>query len=92
MAQNLKRTFVFNSGIIPFGLLRPCKEYAPNAKTRTDGVFEAVREMFKIAGGRNLPPTLTHLYDFHNTALRTRKRNPRTRRKPSKISSAGSKG
>ena len=36
--QNLKRTFIFNSGIRPLGLLRSCKEYALNDKTRIDGV------------------------------------------------------
>ena len=36
--QNLKRTFILNSGIRPLGLLRSCKEYALNDKTRIDGV------------------------------------------------------
>ena len=38
VSQNLKRTFIFNSGIRPLGLLRSCKEYALNDKTRIDGV------------------------------------------------------
>jgi type III restriction enzyme len=32
MAQNLKRTLVFNNGIMPLGLLRSCMEYALNSR------------------------------------------------------------
>ena len=54
MAQNLKRTLVFNNGIMPLGLLRDCMEYALNDNTRIEGVFQAVKVKFKVAGGREM--------------------------------------
>jgi type III restriction enzyme len=69
MAQNLKRTLVFNNGIMPLGLLRSCMEYALNDNTKIDGVFQAVREKFKVAGGRELLATVTPIYDFRNTCV-----------------------
>jgi type III restriction enzyme len=69
MAQNLKRTLVFNNGIMPLGLLRSCMEYALNDNTKIDGVFQAVREKFKVAGGRQMLATVTRIYDFRNTRV-----------------------
>jgi len=69
MAQNLKRTLVFNNGIMPLGLLRDCMEYALNDNTRIDGVFQAVKAKFKVAGGRDMLATLTRIYDFRNTRI-----------------------
>ena len=59
MAQNLRRTLVFNNGIMPLGLLRSCMEYALNDNTKIDGVFQAVKEKFRVAGGRDLLTTVT---------------------------------
>jgi type III restriction enzyme len=69
MAQNLKRTLVFNNGIMPLGLLRDCMEYALNDNTKIEGVFEAVKAKFKVAGGRDLLATVVRLYDFRNTRV-----------------------
>jgi type III restriction enzyme len=69
MAQNLKRTLVFNNGIMPLGLLRSCMEYALNDNTKIDGVFQAVKEKFKVAGGRDLLAAVTRIYDFRNTRV-----------------------
>ena len=59
MAQNLKRTLVFNNGIMPLGLLRDCMEYALNEKTDIEGVFQAVKAKFKVAGGREMLATVS---------------------------------
>jgi type III restriction enzyme len=69
MAQKLKSTLVFNNGIMPLGLLRDCMEYALNDNTKIDGVFQAVREKFKVAGGRELLATITRIYVFRNTRV-----------------------
>jgi type III restriction enzyme len=69
MAQNLKKTLVFNNGIMPLGLLRSCMEYALNDNTKIDGVFQTVKEKFKVAGGRDLLATVTRIYDFRNTRV-----------------------
>lgn len=69
VAKNLKRTLVFNNGIIPLGLLRSCMEYALNDNTKLEGVFEAVKGKFKVAGGRELLATVTRIYDFRNTRV-----------------------
>jgi len=69
MVQNLKRTLVFNNGIMPLGLLRDCMEYALNDNTKIDGVFRAVKEKFKVAGGRDLLATVIRIYDFRNTRV-----------------------
>jgi type III restriction enzyme len=69
MAQNLKRTLVFNNGIMPLGLLRDCMEYALNDNTKIEGVFEAVKVKLKVAGGRELLATVTRIYDFRNTRV-----------------------
>ena len=67
MAQNLKRTLIFNNGISPLGLLRSCLEYALNDNTRIEGVFDAIRNKFKVAGGRDLLAIVTEINDFRNT-------------------------
>lgn len=69
MAKNLKRTLVFNNGIMPLGLLRDCMEYALNDNTRIDGVFQIIKAKFKVAGGRELLATVTRIYDFRNTRV-----------------------
>ena len=69
MAQNLKRTLVFNNGIMPLGLLRSSMEYALDDNTRIEGVFQAVKAKFKVAGGREMLATVTRIYDFRNTRV-----------------------
>ena len=67
MAQNLKRTLVFKNGLSPLGLLRSCLDYALNEPAKLTGVFEAVREKFKITGARDLLAQVTAVNDFRNT-------------------------
>jgi len=67
MAQNLKRTLVFKNGISPLGLLRGCLDYALNDNTRIGGVFDAIRNRFKVQGGRDLLATVTDINNFRNT-------------------------
>ena len=69
MAQNLKKTLVFTNGIMPLGLLRSCMEYALNDNTKIEGVFQAVKTKFKVAGGREFLATVTRIYDFRNTRV-----------------------
>jgi type III restriction enzyme len=69
IAQNLKRTLVFNNGIMPLGLLRDCMEYALNDNTRIEGVFQAVKSKFKVAGGRDMLAKIIRIYDFRNTRV-----------------------
>ncbi|MGA8185452.1 MAG: DEAD/DEAH box helicase family protein [Terriglobia bacterium] len=67
MAQNLKKTLVFESGISPIGLLRSCLDFALNDHTRLPGVFTAIREQFRFQGARKLLHTINRINDFRNT-------------------------
>lgn len=69
MARNLKKTLIYGNGISPIGLLRSCFDFALNDKTRIDGVFAAVREAFRITGGRQLLSDIKRVYDFRNTRI-----------------------
>ena len=44
-------------------------EYALNDNTKVDGVFQVVKEKFKVAGGRDLLATVKRIYDFRNTRV-----------------------
>lgn len=67
MAQNLKRTLVFNNGLSLIGLLRSCLDYALNDTTKIGGVFEALHTHLRFQGGRKLLDTVTRINDFRNT-------------------------
>jgi len=69
MAQNLKRTLVFNNGIMPLGLLRDSMEYALNDNTKIGGIFQVVKAKFKVAGGREMLAAVSRIYDFRNTCV-----------------------
>lgn len=69
MAQNLKKTLVFNNGLFPLGLLRMCMDYALNDKTHIGGVFEVIRVRFQIAGGRKRLELVKRIYEFRNTFI-----------------------
>lgn len=69
MAQNLKKTLVFNNGISPIGLLRSCMDFALNDTTRIGGVFEAVRAGFQVKGGRELLGMVVSVNNFRNTRV-----------------------
>jgi type III restriction enzyme len=67
MAQNLKKTLVFDNGVSPLGLLRNCVDYAMNDNTKIGGVFEAVRAKFKVRGAMDLLTVVAKINDFRNT-------------------------
>ncbi len=66
MANNLKKTLVFNGGYSPIGLLRWCLEYAGNDDDQLGGVFAAVRDRFDYQNRDALLQHLTTLNDFRN--------------------------
>jgi type III restriction enzyme len=69
LAQNLKRTLVFNNGLSLIGLLRSCLDYALNDTTKIGGVFEALHTQLRFQGGRKFLETVTRINDFRNTYI-----------------------
>lgn len=69
LAQNLKRTLVFNNGLSLIGLLRSCLDYALNDAAKIGGVFEALQTELKFQGGRKVLDTVTRINDFRNTYI-----------------------
>ncbi len=69
LAQNLKRTLVFNNGLSLIGLLRSCLDYALNDTTKIGGVFEALQTQLRFQGGRKILETVTRINDFRNTYI-----------------------
>jgi type III restriction enzyme len=69
LAQNLKRTLVFNNGLSLIGLLRSCLDYALNDTTKIGGVFEALQTQLRFQGGRKFLETITRINDFRNTYI-----------------------
>jgi len=66
MAKNLKRGLVYGNPHSVIGLLRSCFDYALNDKANLGGVFEAVREAFRLPGSRKLLDSITTVNDFRN--------------------------
>jgi type III restriction enzyme len=69
LAQNLKRTLIFNNGLSLIGLLRSCLDYALNDTTKIGEVFEALHTQFRFQGGRKFLATITRINDFRNTYI-----------------------
>jgi type III restriction enzyme len=69
MARNLRKTLVLKNGVSPLGLLRNCLDHALNDRNKPGGVFEAIRESFKMAGGRKLLDVVQSMNDFRNTRI-----------------------
>ncbi len=69
MAQNLKKTLVFDNGVSPLGLLRSCIDYAMNDNTKIGGIFESVKAKFKVKGATDLLTVVTKINDFRNTRV-----------------------
>ena len=67
MAKNLKRVLVYGNVHSPIGLMRTCLDFALNDKSNLDGVFNGVREAFRIPGSRKLLERVTSVNDFRNT-------------------------
>jgi len=69
MAQNLKKTLVFDNGLSPLGLLRNCIDYAMNDSTKIGGVFEGIKETFKVKGAMDLLTPVAKINEFRNTRV-----------------------
>lgn len=67
MAKNLKRGLVYGTPHSVIGLLCACFDFALNDKTGLDGVFQAIRESFRLPGSRKLLERLTAVNNFRNT-------------------------
>ena len=67
VAKNLKRGLVFGNPHSVIGLLCACFDFALNNKSGLGGVFEAVRDSFRLPGSRKLLERLTAVNDFRNT-------------------------
>ena len=67
VAKNLKRGLVFGNPHSVIGLLCACFDFALNNKIGLGGVFEAVRDSFRLPGSRKLLERLTAVNDFRNT-------------------------
>ncbi len=66
LAQNMRKTLMFGSGLMPVGLLRDCLDYALNDSARYTGVFESVREAFRFQGRKKVWEEVNAIYDFRN--------------------------
>jgi type III restriction enzyme len=66
VAQNLRKTLLYGSGLMPMGLLRDCLDYALNDNARLGGVFDSMRQAFRFAGSRKILEEVTAVYDFRN--------------------------
>lgn len=64
---NLRKTLLFDGGLMPIGLLRDCLDYALNDSARFPGVFADVRAAFRFAGARKLLEAVSTIYEFRNT-------------------------
>lgn len=67
MTLNLRKTLLFDSGLMPIGLLRDSLDYVLNDSARFPGVFESVRTAFRFSGSRKLLEEVSAVYDFRNT-------------------------
>ena len=65
-ASLLQKLLIYNSAIMPTGVLRFCLEYADKSADHVGGVFEAIRRNFRDLRGNGLLSLLTDVYDFRN--------------------------
>ncbi|GMV70199.1 MAG: restriction endonuclease subunit R [Leptolyngbya sp. PLA2] len=66
LAQNIRKTILYSSGLMPLGMLRDCLDFALNDNTRITGVFEAIRQAFRFTGSRKVLEEVNAIYDFRN--------------------------
>lgn len=69
LAQNLKKTLVFNGGYSPIGLLAWCIRYAENQPDGLTGVFMAIRQQFGGEGDLALLQELEAVNEFRNNLV-----------------------
>ena len=75
MAKNLKRGLVYGNPHSVLGLLCSCFDYALNDRNKLDGVFEAVRETFRLPGSRRLLERVRAVNDFRTPMSRILKKS-----------------
>lgn len=66
VAQNLRKTLLFQSGLMPMALLRDCIDFALNDKAKIGGVFDSVKQAFRYTGSRKVLEELSAVYDYRN--------------------------
>ncbi|QYU67477.1 hypothetical protein J4558_21570 [Leptolyngbya sp. 15MV] len=72
---------LFQSGLMPMGLLRDCLDYALNDKAKIGGVFDSVKQAFLYTGSRKVLEELSAVYDYRNRHV-AHQENPITDPKP----------
>lgn len=81
VAQNLRKTLLFQNGLMPMGLLRDCMDYALNDKAKFGGVFDSVKHAFLYTGSRKVLEELSAVYDYRNKHV-AHQESPITEAKP----------
>lgn len=81
VAQNLRKTLLFQSGLMPMGLLRDCMDYALNDKAKIGGAFDSVKQAFLYTGSRKVLEELSAVYDYRNKHV-AHQESPITEAKP----------
>ncbi len=81
VAQNLRKTLLFQSGLMPMGLLRDCLDYALNDRAKIGGVFDSVKQAFLYTGSRKVLEELSAVYDYRNKHI-AHQESPITEAKP----------
>lgn len=84
VAQNLRKTLLFQSGVMPMGLLRDCLDYALNDNTKIGGVFDSVKAAFRYTGSRKVLEEVTAVYDYRNKHV-AHQESPVTEAKPAGV-------
>lgn len=69
MASGLRRALVYGNVHSAIGLLRSCFDFAVNDQSGLDGVFDAVRDAFKIPGAGKLLERISAVNEFRNTYI-----------------------
>lgn len=66
-AKRIQKLLVYNSPIMPTGILKFCLEYADSPADHVRGVFESIRRSFRHLRGTGLLKLLAEVYAFRNT-------------------------
>lgn len=82
MAGSLRKTLLFQSGLMPLGLLRECLDYALNDKAKIGGVFDSVKQAFLYTGSRKVLEEVSAVSDYRNKHV-AHQETPITDAKPS---------
>jgi len=66
ISQNLRKSMLYDSGVMPIGLLRDCMDFALNDKSKLGGVFDSIGKAFRFEGSRKVLDEVNAVYDFRN--------------------------